>query len=326
MALAEMVLKCASRCRMLRLGSLVAAATLLLGADASGLICTRVSAKQLAKSLTSENPPLSAGMSPADDQDKNAQTNPANSKTEAKSQQSKDQPLQPETRLTLVRFVDGELARALEPLPAGKNGFHMKAGVPLDEKQLRIAVGSSGAAVNTGDRAQITGLQFKDKEIVVDINGGGRGKYRFRDHVHMEMGGGMPTSSTTTTHPDAPAVAAVVGATIFLDFDKQVPDLTPEELKRYLSGLLDFSRQRSAAVQWMDTLPADIQNAIKDNRPAVGMDREMVIAAVGRPDRKVREKGPDGNETEDWIYGKPPAKTVFVKFEGDKVTQVEQFP
>ena len=73
-------------------------------------------------------------------------------------------------------------------------------------------------------------------------------------------------------------------------------------------------------------LPPEIQNAIRDKRPAVGMDREMVLAAVGRPDRKVREKGADGSEIEDWIYGKPPAKTVFVKFDGDKVVQVEQFP
>ena len=89
--------------------------------------------------------------------------------------------------------------------------------------------------------------------------------------------------------------------------------MTPDDLKQYLSGLLDFSKQHSAAVQWMDTLPPDIQKAIQDKRPAVGMDREMVVAALGRPDRKVREKAPDGSETEDWIYGKPPAKTVFVK-------------
>ncbi len=133
----------------------------------------------------------------------------------------------------------------------------------------------------------------------------------------------MPTM--TTTEPETP-VNTNAGATLYLDFDKPVPDMTPDELKHYLSGLLDFSKQHSAAVQWMNTLPPDIQNAIKDKRPAVGMDREMVLAAIGRPDRKVREKGPDGNETEDWIYGKPPAKTIFVKFEGDKVTQVEQFP
>jgi hypothetical protein len=84
--------------------------------------------------------------------------------------------------------------------------------------------------------------------------------------------------------------------------------------------------QHSAAVQWVETLPPDIRKAIQDKQPIVGMDHEMVLAAIGRPDRKVREKGPDGGEIEDWIYGKPPAKTIFVSFEGDKVTQVRQFP
>ncbi len=58
----------------------------------------------------------------------------------------------------------------------------------------------------------------------------------------------------------------------------------------------------------------------------VGMDREMVIAAVGRPERKVRERDSNGLETEDWIYGQPPGKTVFVRFAGDHVVTIKQFP
>src|SRR6266700_5876535 len=145
---------------------------------------------------------------------------------------------------------------------------------------------------------------------------------RLRERIHLEVGG-MPTMRTST--PDTP-VNTNAGATVFLEFDKPLPDMTPDELKQYLSSVLDFSKQHSAAVQWIETLPPEIQSAIADKRPAVGMDHEMVLAALGRPDRKVREKESDGTETEDWIYGKPPAKTVFVKFEGDKVTQVKQFP
>jgi hypothetical protein len=52
----------------------------------------------------------------------------------------------------------------------------------------------------------------------------------------------------------------------------------------------------------------------------------MVVAAVGKPDHKVRERDPDGNDIEDWIYGQPPSKTVFVRFTGDKVTSIKQFP
>jgi hypothetical protein len=303
---------------MLRFGSIVATAALLLSGDVSGVIRLRTVAQERVEFPPNENLPVLPDMSSASNQDQGAQQNPP----DVKSGKSKDEPLQPESRLTLVRFVSGEFARVVRPIPAGKKGFHMKAGAPLDEKELRQALGSSGSAINPGDKAQITGLEFKDREIVVDINGGGRGKKRLRDRIHLEVGG-MPTM--TTTGPETP-VDTNAGATVYLDFGRPLPDMTPDELKQYLSGILDFSKQHSAAVQWVETLPPDIQNAIKDKRPAVGMDREMVVAALGRPDRKVREKTPDGNETEDWIYGKPPAKTVFVKFDGDKVIQVQQFP
>ena len=128
-----------------------------------------------------------------------------------------------------------------------------------------------------------------------------------------------------TTTPDKP-VNTNAGASLYLDFDKPLPKMTPEELKQYLSGVLDFSKQHSAAVQWVDSLPPEIQKAIQDRQPVVGMDHDMVLAAMGRPDRKVREKNADGNEIEDWIYGTPPEKTIFVSFEGDKVTGVRKYP
>jgi hypothetical protein len=308
---------------MLRYGSMVATAALLLSADVSGVIHLRPPATQPVEFPPSENLPVLPDMSPANDQSQSAPDKSSTAKSDKSPDAGKDEPLQPESRLALVRFVDSELVRAVQPLPAGKKGFHLRAGAPLDEKQLRMALGSAGSSINPGDKAQITALEIKDREIIVDVNGGGRGKKRLRDRIHLEVDGGMPTM--TEAQPDTPSNTSA-GATIFLDFDKPVPEMTPDDLKQYLSSLLDFSKQHSAAVQWMDTLPADIQKAIQDKRPAVGMDREMVVAALGRPDKKVREKGPDGSETEDWIYGQPPAKTVFVKFEGDKVTKVEQFP
>jgi hypothetical protein len=307
---------------MLRLGSMLATAALLLSADVSGVIRLRPPENGRVASPSNENLPVLPNMptdiSVASDQDQVAPQNAPG----AKAGKSKDELLQPESRLEMVRFISGEFVRVVQPIPAGKKGFHIKADAPLDEKQLRLALGSSGSAINPGDRAQITSLEFKDRSILVNINGGGRGKTRLRDRIHLEVGG-MPTM--TTSGQETP-VNTSAGATVYLDFGKPLPDMTPEELKHYLSEVLDFSKQHSAAVQWVETLPPDIQNAIKDKRPAVGMDREMVLAALGRPDRKVREKTPDGDETEDWIYGKPPAKTVFVKFDGDKVIQVQQFP
>jgi hypothetical protein len=303
---------------MVRLASMIATAALLLSADASGLLRTPLPG-QGANIPPGENLPASQGTTQSAGKGKPAQ----NDSTGNPDQPTKSQagPLQPMSRLSLVRYVDGEVVRVVRAIPAGKKGFHLKAGVPLNENALRTAVASAGSSINPGDHAQITNLDFKDKEIVVDINGGGRGKTRLRDRIHLEVGG-IPTGTVT---PDTP-VNTNAGATLYLDFDKPLPDMTAEELEQFLSGVLDFSKRHSAAVQWVESLPPEIQKAIQDKQPVVGMDHDMVLAAMGRPDRKVREKGTDGNEIEDWIYGTPPAKTIFVSFEGDKVTEVHQYP
>ncbi len=303
---------------MVRLASMMATAALLLSADASGLLRTPPTG-QLVNFPSTENLPASQGTPPSSAQGKPAR----NDSTGKPNRPAKAQagPLQPMSRLSLVRYVDGELVQVVRAIPAGKKGFHLKAGAPLNENALRVAVASAGSAINPGDHAQITNLDFKDKEIIVEINGGGHGKTRLRDRIHLEVGG-IPTMTTTPATP----VNTNAGATLYLDFDKPLPDMTAEDLEHFLSGVLDFSKRHSAAVQWVESLPPEIQKAIQDKQPVVGMDHEMVLAAMGRPDRKVREKGTDGSEIEDWIYGTPPAKTIFVSFEGDKVTQVHQYP
>jgi hypothetical protein len=243
---------------------------------------------------------------------------------------TKDATLQEYSKLELIRYVSGEFAKATRNLPAGKDGFLHYVGKPLSQEQLDRAVATHGAAVHIGDSAQITKLEFRDHAIVVDVNGGGRGKRRWRDHIQIGMGGTIPTARTTTTTPEQesgpPGLQPGTGSTIFLEFSKAVPDLTPAELKQILSPFLDFARQRSASVQWVDTLPPEMKKAIQDRRPTVGMDREEVVAAIGKPEHKVRERDSQGNEIEDWIYGQPPSKTVFIRFMGDRVTSIKQYP
>ncbi len=235
--------------------------------------------------------------------------------------------LQLSSKLELRRYVEFEFANAVKAIPGGKKGFRYRPGEPLDEPTLRNATGSAVPAASPGDKVQITRLEFKDKEIIVDINGGGKKKKSWRDRIQIGGGGGIPTVRTTSSGGDSgPPGFQGVGSTLILDYGKPVPDLTVTELKEHLSVFLDFEGHRSAAVHWIDTLPPEFQNAIKEKRAVVGMDREMVVASMGKPEKKVREKDPDGLETEDWIYGHPPASTVFVKFAGDKVISVKEFP
>jgi hypothetical protein len=297
---------------------LAIALTFFLFADANVPSLTRLRSRSVPLAdfpVTPEIPMLPADLSA--DQEGKGEAQPQT--------QTKAATLRPESRLALVRYVSGEFARALKPLPAGKDGFLLRAGQPLDQQALDRTVTRRGAAVNTGDSAQITRLEFRQHDIVIDINGGGRVKKRWRDRLHMEIGG-VPTVRSSRQEGAAPGLQPGMGSTIFLDFGKPLPDLTPAELKQLLAPLLDFSKQHSAAVQWYDTLPPAMQQAIKDRRAEVGMDREMVVAAIGKPERKVRERDAEGNEIEDWIYGQPPSKTIFVRFQGDRVTSVKQFP
>jgi hypothetical protein len=237
--------------------------------------------------------------------------------------------LQESSKLELIRYVSGEFAKANKSLPAGKEGFLQYVDKPVNPEVLDRAVATHGAAVHAGEQVQITKLEFRDHTIVVDVNGGGRGKRRFMDHLQIGMGGtmGPPVrSSSQKEETGPPGLQPGAGSTLFLEFSKSVPDMTPDELKQLLTPFLDFARQRSASVQWIDTLPPDVKKAIQDRTPKVGMDREMVVAAVGKPGHKVRERDADGNEIEDWIYGTPPDKTVFIRFTGDKVTSIKQFP
>jgi hypothetical protein len=247
----------------------------------------------------------------------------------APSQPSTSGTLQEASKLSLIRYVSGEFAKARKPLPGGKDGITLYADKPLDEQSLNRAIDMHGAAVNTGDPVQITKLEFREHVIIVDVNGGGRPKKNWMDHIQFGMGGTPPPTTTTTTDGQdqgPPGFQQGRGGTIYLQFTKNIPDLSADDLKGLLAPFLDFSKEKSASVHWIDTLPPEMKKAITDRRAVLGMDRDEVVAAVGKPDRKVRERDPQGNDTEDWIYGHPPDRTVFIHFTGEHVTVIKQYP
>ena len=102
--------------------------------------------------------------------------------------------------------------------------------------------------------------------------------------------------------------------------ETRIPELEPDKLKQMLGTIIDFT-QRSATELYIQKLPEEFQEAITEKLILEGMDREMVLLAKGRPDRKVRDFR-DGVETEDWIYGIPPGNLTFVTFEDEKVIAV----
>lgn len=226
------------------------------------------------------------------------------------------------SRLAIIRYVSGEFARVVTAMPRTKTGFKIDVGHPLDEATLKHELANRGAAASPGDRVQITKIDFRPKEILLEINGGPKGHFRLKDHLQVGMGG-VPTPVATSGPPSANTNG--MGALLVLDYGKAIPEMGPDELKQQLAVFLDFSRERSATVNWVDTLPPDIKQAIADKKALVGMNHDMVLAALGHPDKKVRERDAQGQETEDWIYGAPPARVTFVTFLGDQVIRVHSF-
>jgi len=243
---------------------------------------------------------------------------PAQIPTEHAAGSAKDR-LGDQSKLQLVRFVSGEYAKAVQPLPRGHDVFTYHVDKPLDSAKLHDLVRTHGAAVNPGDRVQITKLDFESSKIVVEINGGGKQHFHLRDHLQIGLGGATNPVGNGQ-HP-----GEGMGSTFVLDYGHPLTDMSPDDLKHTLSPLLDFSNQTSATTSWIETVPTEFRKDIEQHQAAVGMDEDMVIAALGRPEHKVREKDDEGKETEDWIYGDPPAKTVFVTFSAGKVIRVKEF-
>src|SRR5260370_21030838 len=76
----------------------------------------------------------------------------------------KDQPLSPESRLALVRYVSGEFAHAVRPLPAGEARPYVRAGPPINDEMLHPAVATPRAATNTRRALHVHRLGIRGKD------------------------------------------------------------------------------------------------------------------------------------------------------------------
>lgn len=224
--------------------------------------------------------------------------------------------MDPKARIEVIRGLLREVAVAKIPLPRGKNGVRVDAQGNLDQKHARNEIQLNGVAMQAGLPGQITHIQFKENQIVLDLNGGGKSGKKWYQHIEVGMG--------TETDPIGPTQQSttVYGSSITLDYGKPLPNLTVPQIKKILAGVLDFERH-SPTVLYAANVTPQVKEAIKNHNVIVGMDRDAVLSAKGTPDRRVREER-NGDEQENWIYGTPP-HVLFITFDGDQVVSVKQY-
>lgn len=223
------------------------------------------------------------------------------------------------TRMLLIQSLDAEFVHTRKFIALGDKSIviNPQGQVSPGDAALFQQAQAHGAVAKVGDKVQITNVIFHEKSISVQINGGPKKHGKWYDHVSIGVGGDGGTMSPTNPN-DNPAT----GAEFTLQFDKQIPQMTGDELRKLLSPVLDFSLKTAGQV-YAETLPPKIRDAIKNHEVLVGMNRDMVVMAKDRPPQKVREKDDKGKEYEEWIYGAPPQDVVFVRLVGDEVTQVK---
>lgn len=228
----------------------------------------------------------------------------------------KERPLTPEERIELIRGLAAEYATARVALPRSKKPLAVETNGSYDKAEWQALGREHGPAARVGDLVQVTKVSLEDDRIVLEINGGFRGGRKWYERVQVGVG---TRTAPLATGPYTPAPG---GTSIALLFHRRLPPLKAAEVKKLLAPVLDFEK-RSATEQYLETLPAPVQQAIKEKRALEGMDRDQVLLALGRPVRKVREVV-EGEELEDWIYGQPPGKMTFVTFRGNKVIRVKE--
>lgn len=220
------------------------------------------------------------------------------------------------TKQQLIRTFQADEAFAVRPLPLGTKGIVLHANGQLSPSGSGYAeeLEKYGVSSKPGDRVVITKFEVKPDRILFEFNDGPEKHHHIMQHIEVGGMGGMAPLAQDDGH-------VPIGSRMQLVFDKFVPEMTASQVRSLIAPMIDFSL-KSPVEAFADTLPPKLKNAVINHEVLVGMNREMVLKAVGQPDQKVREM--DGQMPfEEWIYGQPPHQVQFVRFNGNRVIRLE---
>lgn len=223
--------------------------------------------------------------------------------------------LSEEERLGLIRGLTAESAKAKVLIPRSKKPLAVDAKGVWDKGVWEEAAKEFGPAARVGELISVTKVEIKDDRIELELNYGLKSGRTWKDRVQVGVG----NSTAPISRSDARATS---GSYIAVVFDKKITALEVADVKRILAPVLDFDK-RTVTENYMENIPAPIREAIQAKRVIEGMDKDQVLAAVGRPLRKER-RTVDGDDLEDWMYGRAPGKLTFVTFAGAKVSKVKE--
>src|SRR5271170_6083971 len=225
-------------------------------------------------------------------------------------------PLKERTKQQLIRTFQADEAFAVRPLPLGTKGIVLHANGQLTPSGNGYAeeLEKYGVSAKPGDRVVITKFEVRPDRILFEFNDGPEKHHHILQHISVGAGGGGVPLAQDDGH-------VPIGSRMSLVFPKFVPEMNAAQLRNLIVPMIDFSL-KTPVEAFADTLPPKLKEAVINHEVLVGMNREMVLKAVGQPEQKVRET--DGQMPfEEWIYGQSPHQVQFVRFNGNRVIRLE---
>ena len=169
-----------------------------------------------------------------------------------------------------------------------------------------------------GRVVRVTNVEFGSKNIDVELDHGGKEKKRITDHIQVGVGG------ISTPGPQQSTGPKVNGSKVSLVFSGKVPpELTFQQLQQLLSPVLDFTKKTVVSGS-VESLPPELKAAVLAKEAVIGMSQDIVLLAMGIPDKKTLEKV-NGVEQEEWQYYGVGKKRTFVTFEREIVVKVTEY-
>lgn len=227
---------------------------------------------------------------------------------------AREKKLTVDERMALLRGLTAEYAKAKVLIPRSKKGLAVEPTGKWDKEAWEKANVEFGPAARVGEMVQITKVKIEDDRVELELNHGLKTGPKWYERVEVGMGNGTAPISGRDN-------VAKAGTNLTIAFGKNIETLEVAGVKKMLGQILDFE-MRSVTESYMEKLPEPMRKAIEQKRVIEGMDREQVRLAVGQPVRKER-RVVEGDELEDWMYGRAPGKLTFVTFTGSKVTKVK---
>jgi hypothetical protein len=222
-------------------------------------------------------------------------------------------------RIELLRGLTAEYATVKTYLPRSKKPLEIDAATGnYDKAEWQVVGRDYGPAARTGELIQVTKIEVEKDAIILELNGGFKGPKSGHWYDKVQVSGPLSGGPARDSNPANPAQG---GTSIAVRFSGGIGDITSTDIKKLLTPVIDFEKH-SVTEQYVDTLTPELKKAVQEKRAVEGMDRDTVLLAMGRPNRKTREVL-DGVEFEDWVYGEPPGRVTFVTFRGPKVSKVK---